>query len=57
MIEEEAINSLLNAIDKLARRVPYPPAGLRIHGEFSERSDYVQLVRDWLSQNSPEGLR
>lgn len=54
---DEAINQLLDRLDALARSQPYPPAGLRIHGENSERSDYAAIVAAWLLENSAESQR
>ncbi|MGC3959606.1 MAG: hypothetical protein QM813_17150 [Verrucomicrobiota bacterium] len=54
---EGQIDSLLNRLDALARRMPYPVAGLRIWGADSERSDYVEIVEKWIAEISPEGQR
>ena len=54
---DAAIDALLEAIDARARASAYPPAGLRIWGDVSDREGYRQLVRDWLSAHQPEAQR
>jgi len=54
---DAAIDSLLIRLDHRAVNVPYPPAGLRIWGEYSDRAAYRDIVRAWLAEQQPEAQR
>jgi hypothetical protein len=53
-LTDSDIDRLLVKLDREARKQPYPPLGLPIHGPHNDRELYRLLVRTWLSSNSPE---
>lgn len=56
-MNDGTIDQLLDALDAKARERPYPPQGLPIWGDGSEREMYRLIVREWLVSASPEAQR
>lgn len=56
-VSDTSIDILLDRLDSEARKQPYPPQGLPIHGPHNDRELYRLLVRTWISEHSPEALK